>query len=289
MQLTDCKVRIWEVTDSGPVPKIAVPADDPVLSSCWNEDGSKVFFGGCDCKVVMWDPASSNVVQVAVHEKPVKVVKWISQHKVIMTGSWDNTLKFWDGRQSMPVLSVQLPDRLYCADAIDEVAVVATADRHILIFNLANPATPFRTFRSPLRFQSRSCKLFVNKKGFALGSIEGRVAIHHINETESEKNFTFRCHREQTAVHSVNDIAFHPTGIFATCGSDGACVWWNKDTRQNLKTFQKSSLPVTACSWNALGTIFSYAVGYDWSQGTKYAMDNQPTLKPHILLTKGTD
>jgi len=235
----------------------------------------------------MWDPAGSSKIQVAQHEKPVKFVKWLNTFNVVMTGGWDNTLKVWDGRQGMPAWSVTLPDRLYCADAADNVAVVATANREILIYDIRHSQTPLRTSRSPLRFQSRSCKIFTDKKGFALGSIEGRVSIIYINDSDSSRDFIFRCHRDDTEVYCVNDIAFHPTGVFATCGSDGGCMWWNKDTRTNVKTFQKSSLPVTHCTWNADGTIFAYALGYDWSRGTKYAMDNQSIIKTHILLTNG--
>lgn len=31
--------------------------------------------------------------------------------------------------------------------------------------------------------------------GFALGSVEGRVAIHYINAVGPKDNFTFKCHR----------------------------------------------------------------------------------------------
>jgi len=250
----------------------------------------KVFFGGCDSKVFCWDPTNNSKFQVAQHEKPVKLVKWLPKlgTGLLVTGSWDKTIKFWDCRQGSPVLVIQLPERLYCADLRDEVAVVATADRHVLIYNLANPQTPHRVFQSPLKFQSRCCKIFLDKNGFALGSIAGQVAIHHLLESDEQKNFTFRCHRDKTAVYNVNDIAFHPTGIFATCGSDGGILWWNKDNRQMVKDLLKCSFPITTCAWNRNGTVFSYAVGYDWSQGTKYAMENQATLKYHILLTKGT-
>lgn len=43
-----------------------------------------------------------------------------------------------------------------------------------------------------------------------MGSIEGRVAVQHLDESQSSKNFTFKCHRDNNEVYSVNSIQFHP-------------------------------------------------------------------------------
>ena len=42
--------------------------------------------------------------------------------------------------------------------------------------------------------------------GFALGSIEGRVAIHYVNPTNPKDNFTFKCHRANGATNNMQDI-----------------------------------------------------------------------------------
>ena len=31
-----------------------------------------------------------------------------------------------------------------------------------------------------------------------VGSVEGRVAVHHVEESMQSKNFTFKCHRTAT-------------------------------------------------------------------------------------------
>ena len=42
--------------------------------------------------------------------------------------------------------------------------------------------------------------------GFALGSIEGRVAIHYVNPTNPKDNFTFKCHRSNGTTNGMQDI-----------------------------------------------------------------------------------
>ena len=120
------------------------------------------------------------------------------------------------------------------------------------------------------------------QEGFAVGSIEGRVGIQHLLDKDKDKNFAFKCHREDANVYSVNAIHFHNTfGTFATCGSDGTYVFWDKDSKQRLKLFAKLNNAITAAAFNQQGNVFAYAVGYDWSKGIEY-FDRQK--QPNAIL-----
>lgn len=109
-------------------------------------------------------------------------------------------------------------------------------------------------------------------EGYALGSIEGRVAIQYVNPVNPKDNFTFKCHRTTgTAgyqdIFAVNDIAFHPVhGTLVTVGSDGTFSFWDKDARTKLKSSETMDQSITKCAFNNNGQIFAYAVGYDWSK-----------------------
>jgi mRNA export factor len=62
-------------------------------------------------------------------------------------------------------------------DVAYPLLVVGTAERHISIFNLTNPTAPYKTIVSPLKWQTRTVSCFPSSNGFAVGSVEGRVAI----------------------------------------------------------------------------------------------------------------
>lgn len=47
-------------------------------------------------------------------------------------------------RTPAPVATVQLPERCYSMDVQYPLMVVATAERHIQIFNLTNPNTAYK-------------------------------------------------------------------------------------------------------------------------------------------------
>ncbi|TFK75073.1 WD40 repeat-like protein [Pluteus cervinus] len=276
----DNSVRIYEVQSTGQTQgKAMYQHQGPALSVCWNKEGNKVFSGGADNAARMFDVATGQPTQVAQHDAPIKVVRWIdAQSGILATASWDKTVKYWDLRSSQPVASVQLPERCYTLDVQYPLMVVGTADRDIQIFNLSNPATPFKTMKSPLKWQTRviTCFTASPNSGFAVGSVEGRVAIQYIDDKDSSNNFSFKCHRrdttpnakDQALVYAVNDISFHPVhGTFSTCGADGTIHFWDKDARTRLKSFEALPGPISTTAFNKTGNIFAYAVSYDWSKG----------------------
>lgn len=65
-----------------------------VLCSTWKDDGTTVFSGGCDKQVKMWPLLSGGQpMTVAMHDAPIKDIAWIPEMSLLVTGSWDKTLK----------------------------------------------------------------------------------------------------------------------------------------------------------------------------------------------------
>ena len=286
----------------------------PILDVCWHDDGSKVFMASADKQVKCWDLASNQTIQVAQHEAPVKVIRWVKapNYTALMTGSWDKTLKFWDTRSPNPIMSIDLGERCYAADVDYPMAVVGTAGRGLIIYTLEGQPKEYKRVEPPLKYQHRCISIFRDKGqkptgaikihpkvlfvlftvllvlGFALGSVEGRVAIQYANTQNPKDNFTFKCHRSNGVtngfqdIYAVNDIAFHPShGTLATVGSDGRFSFWDKDARTKLKTSEAMEQPISCCAFNSNGQIFAYAVSYDWSRGHEYY---NPAKKNYIYL-----
>ena len=133
------------------------------------QEGNKVLSGGADNAARLFDITTGQSQQVAQHDAPVKVVKWIDspQGGILATGSWDKTIKvnrgtdlwnclnqlppqYWDLRSTTPVSTVQLPERCYSMDVQYPLMVVGTAERHIQIFNLTNPTAAYKVSHVPL-------------------------------------------------------------------------------------------------------------------------------------------
>lgn len=283
----DSKVRLYEIASSGESQGRAMYEHQaPVLSVRWSPDGTKVVSGGCDNAVRMYDLQSQQATQVAVHDGAVKSVRYVeipgAASPMIATASWDKTLKYWDTRQQQPISTVALPERAYTMDTQKDLLVVGTAERHVCIINLSNPGTIFKNTISPLKWQTRVISCYPTGASYAIGSIEGRCGIQYIDEAaNSAKSFSFKCHRQpvtsprqESQVYSLNAISLHPGyATLSTAGADGTFHFWDTDAKHRLKGFNPVGGTISATAFNRTGSIFAYAVSYDWSKG--YQQNNQ--------------
>ena len=314
----DGKVRCYDVQDQMGMLKSDLRAwvqhPAPVLDACWKSDGSGCFSAGCGNTVKLWSfdasrPGLQTAQDVGRHDAPVRSVRWIAQSNLLVSGGWDNKLNYWDLRQPNPVLSVQLPGRVDCMDVRFPYCCVATGgseeQRQVVIYNLqsGNPSQPERVlnqpaqperalsqggpapaqlqFTKPLKKQYRSIAIFPDCSGFAITSIEGRCSIQYFAMQKLGDNFAFKCHRDKNTkrIYSVNSLAFHPQfGTFATAGSDGIFNFWDKDSKQRLKSSNQLKLnnnpetpaSIVSGSFSANGALYAYATSYDWSKGMAF-------------------
>jgi len=261
---------------------------------CWlysvnltvKQDGTKVVGVGADKNFRLLDLQAGGTTpqSLLAHDQPIKTCKFstINGTPVLITGSWDRKVKMWDFRSQNPVVTLDCQERVYTMDVKSKLLVIGTADRYINIVDLGGaPDKFYKTIQSPLKYQTRVVSCFKDANGFAVGSIEGRCAIQYVEEKDSSSNFSFKCHRETSPtnkdisnVYSVNAISFHPEhGTFSTAGSDGTFHFWDGNAKHRLKGYPNTGAPITATAFNRQGSIFAYAVCYDWSQG--YQKNNQ--------------
>lgn len=241
----------------------------------------------------------TTAVQVAEHAAPIRSCHMFPSpaggSPLLVTGSWDKTVKYWDLRQQAPVAQFECQERVYTMDVKDKLLVVGTADRYINIIDLNQPTKFYKTMQSPLKWQTRVVSCFSDASGFAVGSIEGRCAIQYVEEKDSASNFSFKCHRETPPtnrdvcnIYSVNSICFHPVhGTFSTAGSDGTFHFWDKDAKHRLKGYPAVGGPISSTAFNRSGNIFAYSVSYDWSKG--YSANTQQTTNKVMLHPVGPD
>jgi len=273
----DKHIRCWDIQANGAVPTAMVQLKAPPLCTAWSPDGTAVFAGTCDNTASMWRLAQGSQVQtVAQHAAPIKSTCYVNELSCLVTGSWDKTVKYWDLRTSNPQCSVNLPERVYSMDARGQVMAVATAEQHVQIFDLRKATVPFKEMTSALKLQSRCIALFADATGYTLGSIEGRVAVSFLNDNDVKKNFTYKCHRQENKAYAVNALVFHPKGQFASVGSDGTYAFWDKDSKQRIKLARAADNSISCAAFNRDGSIFAYAVSYDWSRGAEGYDKNKP-------------
>ncbi|KAL0142505.1 WD40-repeat-containing domain protein [Mucor lusitanicus] len=260
------------------------PHEAPVLCLKWSLDGSQIVSGGADHKGRLYDVETGKHVEFAHHEAPIKSILF-ADYSLVVTGSWDKTIKYWDLRKPGSAGTLRLSERVYAMDACRSWLVVGTADNNVHQINTMVPDSIMKTTASPLKHQMRKIRCFPEEDGFAISSIAGRVAIEYTEQIDEEKSFTFKCHRNGNHIYAVNDLDFHPSeqGTLLTAGSDGTISIWNKDKRQKLKAYSKVDGHIACAAFNRDGIAFAYAVSYDWSKGYKFATDTSNKIYIHDM------
>lgn len=164
---------------------------------------------------------------------------------LVASASWNRQFSLWDTRARKAVATLDLPGKAFSMDVTSgNRIVVATSGRRNVIVDIPamNPKPEIVLDReSSLKFQTRTIRFFPDGRGFALGSVEGRVGVEFLEElqvpTNSMKRYAFKCHRVGDTVYPVNCIAFHPkfTDTFATGGCDGTVVLWDAGNKKKVR------------------------------------------------------
>jgi mRNA export factor len=309
----DCKLRIWncqysmqQMTSTNVNIQTSLlystAFNDPLLSLAWQGEVTNIFTGCADGTINYVDLQANQTIQVGKHELGCKELIWSPNLNVLISGGWDGKLFFWDMRQQTPAMNFDFGKKIFTMSMTYPLFVVGLSDRIVTYFNMNKISGtnfgPDGTFESHLKHQTRKIATFPEGDGYAIGSIEGRVAIKYVDlnkmpdinpESKSmthKDDFAFRCHRggdNLSEVYTLNDIAFNPVyGTFCTGGGDGAWIIWDKESRSRLRQgFHQNRAPITALDYSSNGDLLAYASGYDWSKGVAFENSFQPKLNIH--------
>jgi mRNA export factor len=203
----------------------------------------------------------------------------------VISGGWDNSIKFWDTRQPNPTAAINLSGKVLGMSFSFPLLVAILSDRQMAVVNVNSVAqgntNPTIVPDPSIKYQIRSVTTSADAKSVVMGMIEGRCIVKNVSlepTVNVSQDFTFRCHRD-TLAHSLNSVAYNPMyGSFATGGSDGQILLWDRQAKQRLKCYASLGGPVTAMDFKPDSTVLAYAVGYDWHKGHEHANSVQPKI-----------
>lgn len=281
----DSSVRVYDVVENALRAKYTHKAG---VLACAFADRGHIISGGIDKTLKLFDVNTGAETVVGTHDAAVRAVEVCAagrgREELVVSGGWDETIRFWDRRTPRCVSTSKVPAKVFSmssctaagADGPTRV-VAALAGRQVVVFDVGrNLSVPEQQRESSLKYQTRAVKCFPDGTGFALSSIEGRVAMEYFDtsaEVQAHK-YAFKCHRARVGdvdtVYPVNALAFHkPFGTFASGGCDGCVFIWDGKNKKRLAQLRKYPTSIAALSFNDSGKLLAIASSYTFEEGEK--------------------
>nr|XP_024386583.1 mitotic checkpoint protein BUB3.1-like isoform X4 [Physcomitrium patens] len=148
----DAKVRLYDASANVLMGQFSHRA--PVLDCCFHDDSS-CFTASADHSVCRYDFNTGGEDTLGTHDAPVRCVEYSHATGHVVTGSWDKTVRCWDPRGGTGVGTYPQPERVYSMSLVGHRLVVATAGRHITVYDLRLMQRPEQTRESSLKYQTR--------------------------------------------------------------------------------------------------------------------------------------
>jgi len=275
-----------------------------VLDCTITSDDQTIFSAGCDYCLQSCDVKTGNNSIVGYHNSPIRCVEYNDENNIVITGSWDKTIKLWDVRlgnannnnnnsnQNKACISThELSNKVFAMSTSGNRIIVGVGGRQVYIFDIRKMNEIEQKRESSLKHQTRCIVTHPNKEQYVLSSVEGRVAVEYfdINPNVQSKKYAFKCHRlpdkitGRQLIFPVNTIAFHPIHkTFATGGGDGIVNTWDGDNKKRISQFPSFSTSISSLSFNYDGSMLAIAQSYTWEQGDEAVRPKDAVFIRHI-------
>ncbi|XP_058080498.1 mitotic checkpoint protein BUB3.3 isoform X2 [Magnolia sinica] len=265
----DSILRLYDVDSS--VLRFEAPSEAALLNCCF-EDESSAFSVGSDCCIRRYDLCSGIQNVVGKHDDLATCIEYSQETAQVITAGLDKKIMFWD----MQMANCNVG---YSKTVDAEVESISLSGLHLLVatgttvnmYDLRNLNGPVQMKESIDYRITRICS-FPNYQGYAIGSIEGRVALKFFDSSaECEMGYVFRCcpKAKDGKYHlvAINDLAFHPRyGTFVTGDNEGYTIIWDGQSRKRLLELPRHPSSVASLSFNGTGQLLAVASSYTYQE-----------------------
>lgn len=249
------------------------------LDVAFSADDAKGFSGGLDRTLTMCDFQAGTTSVLGTHDTAIKCVEYSETTGLVVSGGWDSKICLWDPRAQDPIAgSTKVKEglKVYTMAINHNRLIVGTSARQVYIYDVRQMGQAEQFRESSLMHQTRCIRAFPNGAGYALSSIEGRVAIEFFDPSPAvqKKKYAFKCHRKpegkMQTLFPVNAIGFHPThGTFATGGCDGMVNVWDGENKKRICQYREYPTSIAALDFNYTGDLLAIAASYTYEEGEK--------------------
>lgn len=250
-----------------------LPSKCAILDACWAGDGDDtIAVAALDGRVLSTTSQLSHWNVIGKHENTTAArgVVYNSNHQLLVSGGWDNTLRFWDLRSQNSSTRQNIDGKCFGLARYGANCVISiTSARRVLITDLRK-STEFIHDKIPtaLTYQLRGISSNSHGECYVVGSTEGKVALEWPNQPN--RGFSFRCHRLDDLAFPVNCISHcNRYGSFATGGGDGHVAVWDANKKKRIAQYPREPTSIASIDFSPDSRRMAVAVSYTFEEMLK--------------------
>ncbi|KAK4741401.1 hypothetical protein SAY87_024989 [Trapa incisa] len=305
----DTCLRLYDV--EGLQLRYEAPSDAALLDCCFQGE-SVAFSAGSDGIIRKYDLHSEILDTVGNHDDIATCIKYSDQSSLVITTGLDKRIMFWDPRIERALAHSKSLNTEVESMSFSGFELMLAIGTSAYVYDLRNLDGPLQSRNSKVGSRIRCITSASSVRGYAIGSIDGRVGVEvFATSTSTDTEYTFRCHPRakngNNHVVSVNDIMFNPRlpGSFVTGDNEGYVVMWDSQSRKKLFELPKFPNSVASLSYNHNGDVLAIAASYTYQEANEleelpqifiYTMDEDQfgsasavnTLLTHHSLSSGS-
>ncbi|XP_024021519.1 mitotic checkpoint protein BUB3.3 isoform X2 [Morus notabilis] len=273
----DSCLRLYDVGSSEL--RLEAPSKAPLLDCCF-QDESLAFISGSDGFIRRYDLHSGTSEVIGNHADLSTCIGYSDATcQVIITGLHKKILS-WDTRMEKDLLCLVNLGSEVDSMSISGFDIMLAVGTSVYMYDLRNLSRSVQSKKSDMDLRIKCVSSVPYSKGFAAGSVDGRVALEmsfsaNSDDITSNFSYTFRCHpksaNKRLHLVSVNDIVFNPLigSAFFTGDNNGYVSAWNAQSRKRLFELPRYPNSVASLSMNHKGQLLAVASSYTYQEANE--------------------
>nr|POE55066.1 mitotic checkpoint protein bub3.3 [Quercus suber] len=238
-------LRLYDVV--GSALRLEAPSEAALLDCCFRDDESVAFAAASDGCVRRYDLHSGVNDTIGNHDDIATSIGYSDETGQVISAGLDKKILFWDMRMAKAIECLTNLGAEVDSMSLFGLNFLVAIGSSIHEYDLRKLDKLVQSKESHLNIRIRCVSSIPYSKGYAVGSVDGRVAVEMPHPSNpNDISYMFRCHPKSKDgryhLASVNDIVFNPfiCGAFVTGDNEGYVTAW--DARSKRRLFG-SSLP----------------------------------------------
>ncbi|CAB4264699.1 unnamed protein product [Prunus armeniaca] len=269
----DSSLRLYDVGNSAL--RLEASSEAALLDCCFQNE-SVAFSAGSDGFIRRYDLHSGIHDSIGNHDDTSTCVGYSDETSQVITAGLDKKILSWDTRTPKGIACVRNMDSEVMSMSLSGFDMMVAVGASICVYDLRRLEKPFQSKDSHMGVQIVCVSSIPYAKGFAVGSVDGRVALEISCPSNSDDiRYMFRCHPKSTDskyhLVSVNDIVFNPIiyGAFVTADNEGYVTAWDATSKRRLFQLPRYPNSVASLSYNHRGQLLAVASSYTYQEANE--------------------